>query len=339
MPLPNPKPTESNNQFIQRCIIDDTMLSEYPDRRQRYAVCVSISTNKTVLNKQQKRKIGKQFEKQIRIAMKKNYPIAYQFYIKGYEKALEMFKENPSPNNPNFNTLFTENEVKEMYKQMYRQTGLRFNLWYRDKFKMFVEKQVTQYEADRILDRAEVMTNLSPSEQTNLESTIIEGMDRYADNREGYLALVKEVSAVNGVAIETLRKVITKFIEDEDFMSLGLEQRTTILMKELKFKSRWMARRIVQTETTGAANFAISDAASDLFGEDNLVKEWIAGGRNIRDTHAVASGQYQRKPIPVKDAYQVGGSLLMFPGDTGLGAQAKEVVNCKCVSIPFVDIG
>ena len=164
-------------------------------------------------------------------------------------------------------------------------------------------------------------------------------MDRYADNREGYLALVKEVSAVNGVAIETLRKVITKFIEDEDFMSLGLEQRTTILMKELKFKSRWMARRIVQTETTGAANFAISDAASDLFGEDNLVKEWIAGGRNIRDTHAVASGQYQRKPIPVKDAYQVGGSLLMFPGDTGLGAQAKEVVNCKCVSIPFVDIG
>ena len=38
------------------------------------------------------------------------------------------------------------------------------------------------------------------------------------------------------------------------------------IMKELKFKSRWMARRIVQTETTGAANFAISDAASDLFG-------------------------------------------------------------------------
>ena len=338
MPLPKPKPTESNSQFITRCTIDDTMLSEYPDRRQRYAVCVSLSSEKGLLTKQQKRKISKEFEKQIRLAMKKNFPIAYQFYIKGYERAIEMFKESETASNPNYNTLFPESEVKEMYKQIYRQTGLRFNLWYRNKFKLFLQKQFGEYEADRLLDRGNVMRQLSPSERANLESTIIDNMDRYANQRESYLALAKEVSAVNGVAIETLKKVITQLIADEDFMSLGLEQRTRVLTNHLKFKARWMAKRIVQTETTGAANFGISDAANELFGNDNLVKEWIAGGRNIRDTHSSASRRYQTKPIASNKAYQVGGSLLMFPGDTSLGAQASEVVNCKCVSIPFVKL-
>lgn len=41
MPLPNPKPNESENTFMQRCMEDATMLSEYPGNTQRYAVCVN----------------------------------------------------------------------------------------------------------------------------------------------------------------------------------------------------------------------------------------------------------------------------------------------------------
>ena len=33
-----------------------------------------------------------------------------------------------------------QNEMKEMYIQMYRQTGIRFYLWYRKNFKIFIEK-------------------------------------------------------------------------------------------------------------------------------------------------------------------------------------------------------
>lgn len=39
MPLPKPKKDENHDDFIARCMGNDVMLSEYPDEKQRYAVC------------------------------------------------------------------------------------------------------------------------------------------------------------------------------------------------------------------------------------------------------------------------------------------------------------
>lgn len=39
MPIPKPLPMEQNNEFIQRCMMDDVMVREYKDTDQRYAVC------------------------------------------------------------------------------------------------------------------------------------------------------------------------------------------------------------------------------------------------------------------------------------------------------------
>ena len=39
MPIPKPLPNEQNNEFIQRCMMDDVMVREYKDTDQRYAVC------------------------------------------------------------------------------------------------------------------------------------------------------------------------------------------------------------------------------------------------------------------------------------------------------------
>lgn len=41
MPIPKPRSNESNNQFIERCMGDDTMLDEYAGADQRLAVCLS----------------------------------------------------------------------------------------------------------------------------------------------------------------------------------------------------------------------------------------------------------------------------------------------------------
>ena len=139
-----------------------------------------------------------------------------------------------------------------------------------------------------------------------------------------------------GVARNTLKKVIRELTADEKFMSLGLEQRVKEITKRLTFKARWMARRVVQTETTAAANNGISLSAQDVYGKDNLLKKWIAGGANIRDTHATASTVYSKKPIEENKPYIVGSSYLMFPGDTSMGALAKEIVNCKCISLPII---
>jgi hypothetical protein len=39
MPIPQPRDTESQDEFISRCMSDEKMKSEYTDEAQRYAVC------------------------------------------------------------------------------------------------------------------------------------------------------------------------------------------------------------------------------------------------------------------------------------------------------------
>mgnify|MGYP005992491387 FL=1 len=39
MPLPKPKENELQEQFMRRCVADDTMNMEYPNIQQRVAVC------------------------------------------------------------------------------------------------------------------------------------------------------------------------------------------------------------------------------------------------------------------------------------------------------------
>ena len=43
MPLAERKPSESKDQFISRCMSDPKMINEFPDNKQRYAVCINQS--------------------------------------------------------------------------------------------------------------------------------------------------------------------------------------------------------------------------------------------------------------------------------------------------------
>lgn len=40
MPIPKPTPTEDVDKFIDRCMSDENMNTDYPDQKQRYAVCL-----------------------------------------------------------------------------------------------------------------------------------------------------------------------------------------------------------------------------------------------------------------------------------------------------------
>jgi hypothetical protein len=41
MPIPKPNENENRIDFLQRCMRNETMVSEYPDEEQRYAVCLT----------------------------------------------------------------------------------------------------------------------------------------------------------------------------------------------------------------------------------------------------------------------------------------------------------
>lgn len=40
MPIPKPTPTEDVDKFIDRCMSDENMNTDYPDEKQRYAICL-----------------------------------------------------------------------------------------------------------------------------------------------------------------------------------------------------------------------------------------------------------------------------------------------------------
>lgn len=50
MPIPTPNSSESKDEFIQRCMGDDKMTSEYPDQAQRFAVCSSSYLENKITN-------------------------------------------------------------------------------------------------------------------------------------------------------------------------------------------------------------------------------------------------------------------------------------------------
>lgn len=83
-----------------------------------------------------------------------------------------------------------------------------------------------------------------------------------------------------------------------------------------------------RTETNALCSLAQLDAYSQLGYEG---KQWLTmGDSKVRQTHRDAAGQIRELSEP----FTVGNSLMMFPQDSSLGADASEIVNCRCTMRP-----
>lgn len=92
-------------------------------------------------------------------------------------------------------------------------------------------------------------------------------------------------------------------------------------------RSVWQTRAtlIARTEATGGANFGAWQA---LTAEGVETKVWLAtNDQRTRLSHRSAEGQ----EVKLDGMFQVGGSLLRFPGDP-LGP-VTEIANCRCTMI------
>lgn len=91
---------------------------------------------------------------------------------------------------------------------------------------------------------------------------------------------------------------------------------------------------IARTEGLPAIRAAKHEAYQQLVDDGRIAdadieRGWhTAGDRRVRDTHEGMSGQTVRGlSLPFQSP---SGALLMFPGDTSLGAGAEEIVACRC---------
>ena len=89
---------------------------------------------------------------------------------------------------------------------------------------------------------------------------------------------------------------------------------------------------VARTETMSAGNAGEYESYKQC---DYVIgKEWLSShDSRVRSTHAAANGQKRKLDEP----FDVGGCKLMFPGDSSLGADAKEVVYCRCTMVPIFE--
>lgn len=105
------------------------------------------------------------------------------------------------------------------------------------------------------------------------------------------------------------------------------------LTDELLTHNEVIAMQEVQTATENAKFTEVDDFNKELKKNaivETIDKVWVTmGDLNVRDAHRFANGQRR----DLKDAFLVGGELLMYPKDSSLGASMGNIINCRCKSI------
>lgn len=145
-------------------------------------------------------------------------------------------------------------------------------------------------------------------------------MARFALQYIASEAIRKRIKSVTATTRAQIIAVIEAGYRDGD----TLDEITNALLEMIPSLSRTRAELIARTETHGAANHGATEAAKRT--GLPLQKEWIsASDERTRDpTHIEADGQI----VDLEEPFEVGESLMQFPGDPS-GA-AEEVINCRC---------
>lgn len=308
MPLPKPNEFEPRDEYIRRCMDNDTMNEEYPRRTQRFAVCNNIFSNKTQIKEfnfnidkfVRAFKVG--YGKKFRISERKNFTYARKFYRKGFSDSINDFVSNGIREKDSYERFFQKKDISEMYQNIYTETGLIFFEYYVSNFQKFVKKQL---------------------ENQNVVETFFKN---YALNS----TFQKQLS-IQATAIKNIENIFSRLLLDNDFVQDSREGKTKRLHKIFDKRERWEARRIVKTETTLAANLGVNQGASSVMKPEEMVKKWILGGsQDHREGHMALS---RMDPIPFEDSFvnPVTGNVMPYAGQ----GPASEVINCSCYVAPI----
>lgn len=243
----------------------------------------------------------KHWTKQLETGERKQDIIWSNYFIKESNKVIDAFLTGR--NIPNLDSYFQLSELKKLYGGLYNQIGLRMAKWYMNNY----EKYVTKQEADNY-------TDIWNEKFTFLGETI-------AGER---------IVSISGNRKKEFVKYLRKKMSEQEFQEMGEQQAGRILRKKFRYMSVVNAKRIVRTESVNAANFATNTSANEIFGQQNLDKEWLTSldGRE-RDAHARANGQ----KVDMNAKFIVMGEQLAHPGDSA--GSAGNVINCRCASAPI----
>ena len=294
--MPTPRANETERQFIARCVIDDESRRDFPNLDQRLAFCYSQYENREkpiYKNTKRDESYLTSLDRQINFIENKNIKSLTQYYQKNYNNGVQNFIDY---NDTKFESLFSLDSLQKEYQKMYVSMGNYIASWYFRGFNKYISK-----------------ADPKPYQNEWERSFAYYGGQVAATN----------VTLVSGTAKKTLVKVTQQLMRDPEFMSLGASQKARILRTQFRQYSKFQAERVVRTESTRAANFALETSAKTLYAENDLTKRWMTAidGRE-RPAHREANGQVRK----LNENFIVGGEEMPRPGE----GSAKNVINCRC---------
>ena len=133
---------------------------------------------------------------------------------------------------------------------------------------------------------------------------------------------IKWAKEVNQATEEKIKKILTDSFEK----GLGSYEVAERIRKSSGFSYK-RSEAIARTEIMSACNY--TDYIANLNNPYAIGLEWSATmDDRARLTHTRANKQKRKKGEP----FIVGGHKILFPGDSSLGAPAREVINCRCTT-------
>lgn len=298
MPLPSPRLNEDLNDFIGRCVIDSNVVNDFATQDQRIAVCNSLYSQEKEI-KAAKENYTAKFSDQLAKAERSSVKDFYKFYNDQYDQASAMFIRQGALSATDVLVFFKENDLINMYTEMYSKIGLHFALWY-------------YKNVDKLLNKASDIDNLM---------SIWAKSFAFVGQQVG----AQRVTLVSGTAKNTLIAVTQKLMSDPTFMNQGEKVKAKTLKTQFNRYSTYQAKRLVRTEATNAANYATIVSAQSVFDGRDLMKTWHTSidGRE-RVSHGAANGQ----TVPNAGKFSVQGQFLKWAGDPA--GSASNVINCRC---------
>jgi hypothetical protein len=132
-----------------------------------------------------------------------------------------------------------------------------------------------------------------------------------------------KIAGITETTIERIKQVIS----DSAQLNLSRREQAKYIEETLSDPdfNRKRALVIARTESTTAANYGVNLGAE---ASDYVVEKiWVATlDKRTRYTHKIAG---MSPGIPANAMFNVGGTLMLYPGDPT--APADETVNCRCV--------
>ena len=137
--------------------------------------------------------------------------------------------------------------------------------------------------------------------------------------------LAEKIKGINSTTAAHIRSVLTSHYTDGD---LDVENIIRSLRDSYAF-SRARGERIARTEIVYMSNASTHYSIEMNARTDAITKSWSAvGDERTRPTHSTADAT--QRDLPFDKPFEVGGSRLMFPGDSSLGAPGRETIQCRC---------